>query len=182
MADLENTTHPSKGVAAMPAHGRASGLLGREQEQAELGDALSAASRGEQQVVVVAGDAGVGKTTLVADLARRAEGLGFTVATGHGLDIGADISFAPVVEAVRTLLEGVDDTDARPVARRMRSTVLDPAAPRSAEQIDLLEDLRLTVLEARHRDRFCWCSRTCIGPTPRPGTSRWRSRGPHGVG
>src|SRR3954471_22430233 len=117
MAGLGTTTHPSEDVAPMPGHGGAAGLLGRAREQAELDDALSVASRGEHQVVVVAGDAGVGKTTLVADLARRADGLGFNVATGHCLDIGADISFAPVVEALRTLVDGVDDTDARPVAR-----------------------------------------------------------------
>ena len=131
----------------MPGHGGAAGLLGRAREQAELDDALSAASKGDHQVVVVAGDAGAGKTTLVADVARRAEGLGFTVATGHCLDIGADISFAPVVEAVRILVDAVDDTGSRPVARRMR-TVLDPAAPSSVERSNLLEDLRLTVLEA----------------------------------
>ena len=131
----------------MPGHGGAAGLLGRAREQAELDDALSAASKGDHQVVLVAGDAGAGKTTLVADVARRAEGLGFTVATGHCLDIGADISFAPVVEAVRILVDAVDDTGSRPVARRMR-TVLDPAAPSSVERSNLLEDLRLTVLEA----------------------------------
>ena len=71
----------------MPGRSATAALLGREKEQAELYDALSLALEGEPQVVVVAGDAGVGKTTIVADLARRAGDLGFTVATGHGLDI-----------------------------------------------------------------------------------------------
>ena len=123
-------------------------LLGREQEQAELYDALSLALKGEPQVVVVAGDAGVGKTTLVADLARRAEELGFTVAIGHCLDIEAGISFAPVVEAVSTLVAGVEDARFPPArtadARRSR-----PRRRRGvSEQLNLLEDLRLTVLEA----------------------------------
>ncbi len=131
----------------MPRHGGAAGLLGRAREQAELYDALSAASRGEQQVVVVAGDAGVGKTTLVADLAREAESLGFVVVTGQCLDIEADISFAPVVEAVRALVDGVVEIESRPLARRVRE-VLDPVAARSQEQTNLLGELRLTVLEA----------------------------------
>src|SRR5436190_1326633 len=63
---LETTTHPSEDVAPMPGHGGAAGLLGRAREQAELDDALSAASKGDHQVVLVAGDAGAGKTTLVA--------------------------------------------------------------------------------------------------------------------
>jgi DNA-binding CsgD family transcriptional regulator/tetratricopeptide (TPR) repeat protein len=131
----------------MPGRGGRAALFGRELEQAELYDALSLALKGEPQVVVVGGDAGVGKTTLVADLARPAEKLGFTVATGHCLDIEANISFAPVIEAVSALVAPVEDPDSRPIARRMR-TLLDPGTARSAEHVSLLDDLRLTVLEA----------------------------------
>jgi DNA-binding CsgD family transcriptional regulator len=131
----------------MPGRSGSAELLGRKQEQAALYDALMLASTGSAQVAVVSGEAGVGKTTLVGDLARRAEELGFTVAVGHCLDIEADISFAPVVEAVRPVVGEVVDLDARPMARRMRA-LLDPAAQPSAEQVRLLDDLRLTVLEA----------------------------------
>jgi DNA-binding CsgD family transcriptional regulator/tetratricopeptide (TPR) repeat protein len=122
-------------------------VLGRGDEQAELYDALLLALKGTPEIVVVAGDAGVGKTTLVADAARRAEELGFTVAVGHCLDIEADISVAPVVEAVRTLLEGVGDLESRPFARRM-TAMLDPETRRGEERLNILDDLRLTILEA----------------------------------
>src|SRR5215213_8723818 len=90
-------------------------LLGRERDVVELDDALSFAMKGEPQVVVVGGDAGVGKTTLVTDLARRAEELGVTVAVGHGLDIEAGISFGPAIEALTALLARIEDLDARPL-------------------------------------------------------------------
>jgi DNA-binding CsgD family transcriptional regulator len=122
-------------------------LLGRERERIELYDALRLSLAGDPQVVVVGGDAGVGKTTLVADLAGRAGELGVSVAVGHCLDIDADISFAPVVEAVTALVARSDDLEKRPLARRMRG-LLDPGTPRSHEQLHLLDDLRLTVLEA----------------------------------
>lgn len=48
-------------------------LLGRERDIAEFVDALSLAMKGTPQVDVVGGDAGVGKTTLITDLARRAK-------------------------------------------------------------------------------------------------------------
>ncbi len=96
-------------------------MLGRELEQAELYGALSMALAGESQVVVVGGDAGVGKTNLVADLARRAEALGFTVGLGHCLDIGAGISFGPVIEALTTLVAANEDVDSRPRALGMRA-------------------------------------------------------------
>ena len=69
------------------------------------------------------------------------------MATGHCLDIEAGISFAPVVEAVRSLLGGVDDLESRPSARRML-TLLDPEAPRTRETFHVLDDLAATVLEA----------------------------------
>ncbi len=127
--------------------GTSSLLLGRERDIAELGEALGLAGQGSPQVVLVGGDAGIGKTTLVADLERRAAELGFTVATGHCLDIGAGISFAPVVEAVRALLAGLDNLQTRPSARRML-TLLDPEAPRSRETLHVVDDLTAVVLEA----------------------------------
>ena len=122
-------------------------LLGRERDTAELDEALALAAQGTPQTVLVGGDAGIGKTTLVADLQRRAGDLGFTVATGHGLDIEAGISFAPAVEAMRSLLGAVDDLQSRPSARRML-TRLDPEAPRIREAFRVLDDLTAAVLEA----------------------------------
>jgi hypothetical protein len=122
-------------------------LLGREQDVAELDEALALAAQGIPQIVLVGGDAGIGKTTLVTDLERRAGGLGFAVVTGHGLDIEAGISFAPAVEAVRALLTEVEDLGSRPSARRML-TLLDPEAPRSRDAWHVLDDLTAAVLEA----------------------------------
>ena len=122
-------------------------LLGRERERAELYDALTLALKGDPQTVVMGGDAGIGKTTLVADLTARAEELGFDVAIGHCLDIEAGVAFGAVIEAVRELVSRVEALDSRPGARRMR-TLLDPETRASPEAFRLLEDLRQTVLEA----------------------------------
>ncbi len=122
-------------------------LRARERDTAKLHDALTLALQGEPQTVLVAGDAGIGKTTLVSDLARRAEELGFSVVVGHCLDIDAGIAFGAVIEAVSELVTPLEDLDSRPNARRMR-TLLDPETPRSPEPYRVLEDLRQTVLEA----------------------------------
>ena len=122
-------------------------LLGRERDIAELDGALGLAAQRTPQIVLVGGEAGIGKTTLVADLERRASELGFTVATGHGLDLDAGMSFAPAVEAVRSLLTGVEDLGPRPSARRML-TLLDPDRPQSREAFHVLDDLTAVVLEA----------------------------------
>jgi len=72
-------------------------LIGRDDESAELYDAMMLASQGQPQLVLVLGDAGIGKTGLVNDLLTRADELGFATATGHCLDIEAAMSFAPAV-------------------------------------------------------------------------------------
>jgi DNA-binding CsgD family transcriptional regulator/tetratricopeptide (TPR) repeat protein len=125
------------------------GLLGREREQAELYAALSLALKGDPQVVVISGDAGIGKTTLVYDLVRRAEELGATAVVGHCLDIDAGIAFGAVLEAVGELVAEVEDLEARPHARRMRA-LLDPGTPRGPEAFRVREDLLQTLLEAAH--------------------------------
>ena len=131
----------------MPAESGSPALLGRERERAELYDALALALEGSPQTVLVGGDAGIGKTTLVTDLARRAEELGCCVVLGHCLDIDAGVAFGAVLEAMRELVARLEDLDSRPCARRM-SALLDPEEPRSTEPFRVLEDLRQTVLEA----------------------------------
>src|SRR3954451_12864888 len=120
-------------------------LIGRDDESAQLDDAMAAAAQGEPQVMLVVGDAGIGKTSLVSHLAQRAADLGFVLAVGHCLDIEAAMSFAPVIEAIRTALPVDADPADRPHARRMRA-LLDPDAP-EADEVRMLEDLRLTILE-----------------------------------
>jgi DNA-binding CsgD family transcriptional regulator/Tfp pilus assembly protein PilF len=122
-------------------------LLGRDREVTALMGALKAALEGSPQTVLVGGDAGIGKTTLVTHVEQHASGLAFAVAVGHCLDLETGISFAPVVEAVRVMVSGVEDLESRPSARRML-TLLDPAAQSSPEPFRVLEDLQQTVLEA----------------------------------
>ncbi len=121
-------------------------IVGREAESRLLHDALMLAGQGQPQVVLVAGDAGIGKTTLVAEVEQRATELGYAIVRGQCLDIQAGIPLAPAVAAVRVLLASVDDAEDRPHARRMQQ-LLDPATPQ-VEDVRLLDDLRLALLEA----------------------------------
>jgi predicted ATPase len=121
-------------------------LIGRDAESAQLYDAMTVAAQGQPQVVLVVGDAGIGKSSLVNDLALRAADLGFVTTTGHCLDIEAAMSFAPAVEALRALLPDVAVSEDRPHARRMEA-LLDPDAT-EPDRVRMLDDLRLTILEA----------------------------------
>jgi tetratricopeptide (TPR) repeat protein len=79
-------------------------LVGRDAEVAQLRAALELAAAGRPGTVVVAGEAGVGKTRLVAELLGEAAGRGAVALTGGCLDVGEGVlAYAPLVEALRPL-------------------------------------------------------------------------------
>ena len=79
-------------------------FVGRRSELALLEAAVQRASDGRPVVIVLAGEAGVGKSRLVAELAARAGDSGARVLVGHGVELGeVGVPFAPVVEALRRL-------------------------------------------------------------------------------
>src|SRR3954453_14040258 len=82
------------------------GLIGRDRELDEADEALAAAASGVPQVLLVGGDAGIGKTTLVNAGAEEARARGFAVLIGHCLDIGGGIELTPVREALRQAVAG----------------------------------------------------------------------------
>ena len=64
------------------------GLVGRDAELARLLAAVDRALEGRASAVLLAGDAGVGKTRLLDELAARAAERGLRVLTGHCVDLG----------------------------------------------------------------------------------------------
>ena len=75
-------------------------LIGRRSELAVLTDALADAAAGTGRLVLVEGDAGVGKTRLVQEFADRAAREGATVLSGGCLQLEADIPYAAFDEAL----------------------------------------------------------------------------------
>ena len=63
-------------------------LVSREPELAALGSALERARAGRASVVLIAGDAGVGKSRLVAEAAEEARAGGVLVLIGHCVELG----------------------------------------------------------------------------------------------
>ncbi|REG00935.1 regulatory LuxR family protein [Asanoa ferruginea] len=76
-------------------------LVGRRSERALLVETL-VPSHGPRAVVVI-GEAGVGKTRLIADAIRDARAAGVTVLEGNCLPLSESVPFLPVTEALRSL-------------------------------------------------------------------------------
>jgi DNA-binding SARP family transcriptional activator/tetratricopeptide (TPR) repeat protein len=69
-------------------------LFGRVAELRTLMAAWAAARSGHGHVVLITGEAGIGKTRLVAELARRADNAGARIAVGAGVDVGGEAPLA----------------------------------------------------------------------------------------
>ena len=79
-------------------------LVGRRAEMTALGAALERAEEGKPTGVLLAGDAGVGKSRLVAETVERAGTAGYAVLTGRCLDSSASLPYLPFTEVVGQLV------------------------------------------------------------------------------
>ena len=101
-------------------------LVGRDAELSRLLDLLGAAAAGRPVVTLVSGDAGVGKTRLVTELAAKARERGFAVLSGRCAELGDAVPYLPLADALRDATTGpspggllLDALAARPVLSRL---------------------------------------------------------------
>ncbi|MCK0117532.1 AAA family ATPase [Isoptericola sp. S6320L] len=137
-------------------------LIAREHQVAGFRRSFDRAAAGEPGVLLVGGDAGVGKTRLVTHLATQAAQTGGRVVVAHCVDLGEiGIPYLPFTEALGHLQRptGTDDDVASCVAeliaeRPALARLLDPAGPRTAqddqhaERLPLLDGLASTLAAA----------------------------------
>src|SRR5688572_8832525 len=88
------STHAGFPGPAMPP------LVGREREQAALRDALAAALAGRGALVLIGGEAGIGKTTLAEGLCREAAGPGALVLVGRCYELSETPPYGPWRDAI----------------------------------------------------------------------------------
>jgi DNA-binding CsgD family transcriptional regulator/tetratricopeptide (TPR) repeat protein len=92
-------------------------FVGRTQELARLRQLLARTADGESLVALVGGEAGVGKTRLVEQLAGAAGQQGVRVLGGGCVPLGEEgLPFAPVTEALRDLAGQLDPAELEAVA------------------------------------------------------------------
>ena len=90
-------------------------FIGRTRELAQLLELLDRAEAGRPAVALVAGDAGVGKTRLLAELAAHASRGGARVLVGGCLQVGdVGLPYVPFIDAFRDV--GTDPDDAKLIA------------------------------------------------------------------
>ena len=95
-------------------------FVGRARELAELERALDATHAGGGLTVLLAGEAGMGKTRLASELVGRARGEGFEVLVGRSIDlVGTELPYQPFADALRPLGEP-PQVDGPPAGSQLR--------------------------------------------------------------
>ncbi len=99
---MARTSAPASGPVSAPASARyASPFVGRHEECQRLGRALAEVARGRGQVLLMSGEAGVGKTRMLQELLAKARQAGSTVLTASAYEVESRRPFGPWIDALR---------------------------------------------------------------------------------
>jgi DNA-binding CsgD family transcriptional regulator/tetratricopeptide (TPR) repeat protein len=136
-------------------------FVGRYDELRAARELVDATARGDSGLLLVAGEAGVGKTRLVDEVADHARTQGLRVLSGRCVQLGPEgLPFAPVAEALRELLrdtagEELDEIlgPARELVARLVSASGTPPGERSPLEGSQLLELALGLVERLSADR-----------------------------
>lgn len=99
-------------------------LAGRRAELAELLGWLESAARGHGGLVLLYGEAGVGKSRLLRELAANAQWRGVRTAWGRCYELAAPPAYQPLVEVLRAHLPALTDAPLSPLWRRELARLL----------------------------------------------------------
>lgn len=164
-------------TAPASAEGRA--LVGRSGEWTRLRDAWRAATTARARLALVSGEAGIGKTRLVEELARSLAREGFPVAQARSYATEGALAYGPVIEwlrsdALRPRLAHLDPPTRTELSRllpELAAEVPDLRAPESlpdAERRQRIYDALMRTLSAPGRpvtliaDDLQWCDRETL--------------------
>ena len=116
-------------------------LIGREADLAALQELVEQAKRGEGQVALIGGEAGIGKSRLVAETKTYAAGQGFVLLQGNCFQADSALPYAPFLDLLRSCFSGSSPLtrhdDLTPSAQEL-SGLLPDATPLIPERPPLL--------------------------------------------
>ncbi len=138
--------------------GAMTGFVGREEELDVLRSRLRLAEEGHGQVMTVVGDAGVGKSRLIYELAPAQRLPGWRVLEGAAVSYGKAMSYLPVITILKSYVGIQDADDARAIGEKVTKKLLtldaslEPTLPAVLQLLDVpVEDKTWRSLEPAER-------------------------------
>jgi pimeloyl-ACP methyl ester carboxylesterase len=127
-------------------------MVGRDRELCQLKDSLHNAVEGKGNVVLISGEAGIGKTRLIKELEAYAEPLGIRVLEGRCL-YESPTPFLPFRDALRNVFQ-VSKSDTLPLQEKKIRNVIKASAPDFVKAIPVVGQIiaGATVAYRTYRD------------------------------
>ena len=122
------------GTADTGARSAPAGLfVGRDKELSELHAALRRTAAGQSAMLLVAGEAGVGKTRLAGQFAEQARRAGTLVGLGGAAPLtGGAVAYAPLVQALRVLADDHEPAGLREIGAELAGVLAELTGNQSA--------------------------------------------------
>ncbi len=128
-------------------------LVGRENELDRLELQVMKAINGEGSIVNIIGEAGIGKSRLVAELKGREMMKRVILLEGRATSIGRNLSYHPIIDLLK-LWAGIGEDESRATAFRKLETAVWNVHPEEADEIlPFVATLMGMELSGRHADR-----------------------------
>src|SRR5256884_1231126 len=134
-AQLRSLLPPHASPGQPPANLLDGPLLGRAAEFGTLIECYQRAQAGQPQLVLLQGEAGIGKTRLTSEFLGWAQAQGADVLVGRALQTGRQLPYQPLIDVLRLLLEqgGVPNELGSPVWLAALSRFVPELGERSPE-------------------------------------------------
>jgi len=128
-------------------------MIGRDSVLSRLEHLIVKATAGVGTVVNIVGEAGIGKSRLIAELRKREVMRHVTILEGRAISVGRNLSFHPIIELVKQWAGiGEDDSESGALGKLERAvSAVDP--DETAEILPFVATLMGMKLTGRHAER-----------------------------
>jgi class 3 adenylate cyclase/tetratricopeptide (TPR) repeat protein len=124
----------SRPARSFPGHAISSPMVGRDGELRRLEALVHRAMNGDGSIVSITGDAGIGKSRLMAELKKRQSIRGVAFLEGQALSAGTNLSFHPVVDLLQRWA-GIEKGESEAESTRKLKQGIEKVFPEGAAEV-----------------------------------------------
>jgi class 3 adenylate cyclase len=160
---LGRKVEPGK-LRGLEASGLISPLVGRDAELAVLERAVDdLRGRDEGAVVLIFGEAGLGKSTLAGEARRRTAGENVRWLEGHTLSIGQSLSYWPFREILWQVAGISEEDDEESAWQKLENSVIRLFADQTADILPYLASLLALEVHEAYREKVAYLDAEALG-------------------
>ncbi len=150
LSTMERVHRPRLGAERMIY----SEMVGRDKELSELEYHLLKAIHGQGSIVNIVGDAGIGKSRLVAEFKRKNIAREVIFLEGRALSIGKNLSFHPIIDVIKNWAGIKDDVNKPENIQKLLSAVQEIDPEGAEERFPFIGALTGMKLAAKYAERL----------------------------